>query len=69
MVKHKAGVTSRVADALSRRTNLLTAMQLEVSSFDSFRDLLDTNPYFSPTLVVMHMGERINYLVHKGVFV
>ena len=42
MVKHKVGVTNKVADALSQKTNLLIAMQLEVSSFDSFQDLLDT---------------------------
>ena len=66
MVKHKVGVTNRVADALSQRSNLLIAMQLEVSGFDSFRDLLDTDPYFLPILVVVRVGERTDYLVHEG---
>ena len=66
MVKRKAGVTNRVADALSRQTNLLTTMQLEVLWFDSFKDLLDTNPYFSPILVAVRAGERIDFLVHEG---
>ena len=41
-------------------------MQLEVSSFDSFYDLLDTDPYFYPILVVVHMGERSDFLLHDG---
>ena len=66
MVMHKTGVTNRVTDALSRRTNLLIVMQLEVLSFDSFRDLLDTDPYISPILVAERMGERSDFLVHDG---
>ena len=41
-------------------------MQLEVSSFDSFRDLLDTDSYFSPILAVVHISGRTNFLVHEG---
>ena len=66
MVKHKAGVINRVAYALSRQTNLLTVIQLEVSGFGSFCDLLDTNPYFSPIFVVVRISERTDFLVHKG---
>lgn len=53
MLKHKAGVTNRVADALSRRISLLTNMRIEVPSFDSFQDLLDNDPYFSPILLAV----------------
>ena len=43
-------------------------MQLEVSSFESFIDLLDTtDPYFSPILVAVRVGERTCFLVHEGV--
>ena len=46
MVKHKASVTNRVADALSRHKSLLTQMSIEVPSFESFTELFKTDPYF-----------------------
>ena len=47
MVKHKSGVTNRVADALSIRKNMLTQMSIEVPGFDSFIELFEIDPYFS----------------------
>ncbi|KAJ8644198.1 hypothetical protein MRB53_005946 [Persea americana] len=44
-------------DALSRRSMLLTTMRVEVLGFDSFRDLLDTDPYFS---VIMAAVRAVN---------
>ena len=41
-------------------------MRLEVSGFDSFRDLLEIDPYFSPILDVVRSGERIDFLLHDG---
>ena len=41
-------------------------MQLEVSGFDSFYNLLDADLYFSPILAIVRMGERTNFLVHEG---
>ena len=41
-------------------------MQLEVSGFDSFKDLFDTNPYFSLILVVVQAWDNTDFLVHKG---
>ena len=41
-------------------------MQLKVLSFDSFRDLLATDPYFSSILAAMRIGERSDFLVHDG---
>ena len=39
-------------------------MRLEVSGFDLFHDLLDIDPYFSPILAVVRVGERSNFLLH-----
>ena len=44
----------------------MTAIQLEVSGFDSFRDLLDTDPYFSLILAVVRAGQRIDFLAYEG---
>ena len=50
VVKHKSGVINRVADALSRRNSLLVSMRVEIPGFDSFKELLITDPYFSIVL-------------------
>ena len=47
VVKHKFGVTNRVADAFSRRSCLLVNMRVGVPGFDSFAEMLTTDPYFS----------------------
>ena len=46
VVKHKSGVTNRVADVLSRRKNLLTQMSIEVLGFESFIELFETDHIF-----------------------
>ena len=46
VVKHKAGISNRVADALSRRNNLLVTMRVEVPGLASFFELLEIDPYF-----------------------
>ncbi|PKI54050.1 hypothetical protein CRG98_025544 [Punica granatum] len=64
MVKHKVGVTNRVADVLSRRSNFLVNMHIEVPGFVCLRDLLETDPYFSNVLRKVRAGEKSEFLLH-----
>ena len=41
-------------------------MQLEALSFDSLRDLLDTNPYFSSIMSAVRVSEQTYFLLHDG---
>ena len=41
-------------------------MRLEVLGFNSFRNLLDTDPYFSAIMSAVCAGERMNFLLHDG---
>lgn len=50
VIKHKAGVSNRVADALSHRHGLLTEMRVHFPGFDLFVDLYLDDPFFSQVL-------------------
>jgi hypothetical protein len=43
-IKHKSGALNKVADALSRKTSLLTTMKSEVISFELLKDSLPIDP-------------------------
>ena len=66
VVKHKSGVTTRVANAFSRRSCLLVNLRVEVPGFNSFCDLLDTDPYFSIVLRDIQAGKKTDFLLHEG---
>ena len=46
VLKHKAGVENKVADALSRRVMILVVMSAEVIGFERLREKYDSCPDF-----------------------
>lgn len=66
VVKHKTGVSNRVADALSRRSNLLVSMRVDVPGLDAIREQLAIDPYFSVVLQGVQSGLKPDFLLHDG---
>ncbi|KAI9174135.1 hypothetical protein LWI28_012455 [Acer negundo] len=66
VLKHKAGVTNRVADALSRRVNLLSTMVVQVPGFNSFRELYDSDPHFSEIMVAVREKKNSEFVLVDG---
>nr|GEV29701.1 hypothetical protein [Tanacetum cinerariifolium] len=58
VVKHNTGVSNRVVDALSRRSNLLVSMQVNVSVLDVIREQLTLDPYFSTVFRACNQGKN-----------
>ncbi|GJY95270.1 putative reverse transcriptase domain-containing protein [Tanacetum coccineum] len=66
VVKHKTDVSNRAAYALSRRSNLLVSMQVDVLGLDVIREQLTLYPYFSNVLqgeLYIALSRRSNLLV------
>ncbi|GJT96540.1 putative nucleotidyltransferase, ribonuclease H [Tanacetum coccineum] len=66
VVKHKTGVSNRAADALSRRSNLLVSMQVDVPGLDVIREQLTLDPYFSNVLQGVQSGQSPDFNIHDG---
>ena len=46
MLKHKAGIKNKAADALSHRISLLVAMSVETTGFERIREEYESCPDF-----------------------
>ncbi|GJS50369.1 putative nucleotidyltransferase, ribonuclease H [Tanacetum coccineum] len=66
VVKHKTGVSNRAADALSRRSNLLISMQVDVPGLDVIREQFTMDPYFSNVLQGVQLGQKPDFNIHDG---
>ncbi|VFQ71665.1 unnamed protein product [Cuscuta campestris] len=65
-LKHQAGSVNRVADALSRRSLLLTSMSNRVTGFDVFADMYKDDPSFGKIFMEVISGQRCDFIVHNG---
>ena len=73
VIKHKSGVTNRVADALSRRRSLLTEMNIKIFDFDEMKELYDVDPNFSEMWrecraqnLTDHISKYDEYFIQEG---
>ena len=70
VIKHKAGSTNMVADALSRKTNLHTILKSQVVAFDSLPTLYKDDPDFGKiwSLCVEHVNCNDFHLTNEFLF-
>ena len=69
MLKHKAGVENKAADALSRRISLLVAMSVETTRFERIRKEYESCPDFGEIYTLLRDGlarERDDFFLHDG---
>jgi hypothetical protein len=73
LIKHKSGVTNRVANTMSRRRSLLTEIKVQVLGFDEMKELYNIDPDFfkawreciAPNLLD-HMSKYDEYFIQEG---
>jgi hypothetical protein len=66
VIKHKAGTQNRVADALSRRKNLLVDMRVKVLGFDSFQKLYVSDPFFAVVIEKIQNNQQNDFVLQDG---
>lgn len=65
-IRHQSGTTNRVADALSRRHNLLTTIHTTVPGFASLADLYAHDAFFGRLFHDTVAGISTEYALHEG---
>ncbi|GJX68055.1 putative CCCH-type zinc finger family protein [Tanacetum coccineum] len=65
-IKHKSGVTNRVADALSRRRSLLSTMQVSVLGFEKIKELYQEDGFFSKVINQCTNGPYKEFIFQEG---
>ncbi|XP_022843266.1 uncharacterized protein LOC111366803 [Olea europaea var. sylvestris] len=66
VIKHQAGSSNRVADALSRCHGLLAHLQVAVIGFDTFASLYADDPYFGPIFHSLLQESHSPFLLENG---
>ena len=69
VLKHRAGTENKVADALSRRSLLLSTIKTEVVGFDQIKEQYDTCPDFKEIHQALRIGpsrEHSHYTLIDG---
>ena len=67
-LKHKSGAQNKVADTLSRRSLLLSTMQVQVVGFDRLKDLYADDPDFGQIYAEVCKGKGCfnDFCLHSG---
>ena len=65
-IKHQSGKTNKVANALSRRHGMLTAMHTRVPGFSTFADFYPSDSFFGSIFYDTSNGVRGDYTIHDG---
>ena len=65
-IKHKSGTLNKVADALSRRSLLIGAMQVYTLGFESMKDDIRADEHFQSIVTELEAGGRSDFVLHDG---
>jgi len=65
-IKHKPGTLNKVADALSRRSLLIGAMQVYTLGFESMKDDIRADEHFQSIVTELEAGGRSDFILHDG---
>ena len=65
-LRHLSGSLNRVADALSRRSSLLTTMSTRITAFEVFPDMYAADPSFGKIFQEVKDGLRHDFILHNA---